>query len=178
MQQGRQQLRLHALAEGELAHRPRQLLPQFEHVRQFGDAAPGGGVIEAIDGRIHPQGIERRQIPDQLLLLAHHQGDLTQEVGLAALGDVACHLGAAATGMDQATEHLQGGGLAGAVGAEEAHHLAGLNRETHRLHGRHIAMAPLHEMAQGAGQARLLVGHPVGLGKRFGPDDRHRAILS
>ena len=48
---------------------------------------------------------------------------------------MACHLQGAATGINQAAEHFQGGGFASAIGSEEAHHLAGLDRETELAHG-------------------------------------------
>ena len=66
-------------------------------------------------------------------------------------------------GVDQAAKHLQGGGFAGTIGPQEAHHLAGLNRKRNILHRRHIPGAALNEMAQSSSQAGLLLGNPVGL---------------
>jgi hypothetical protein len=43
-----------------------------------------------------------------LLLLAHHQGDLLEEAGLAPLRDGAGHPRRAPRGVEQPAEHLQG----------------------------------------------------------------------
>ena len=74
--------------------------------------------------------------------------------------------------MDQAGEHLEGGGLAGAIGAQESHHFTGLDLEADIAHGRDIFVAPLQEMAQGAGKARVLGGDAVGLAEPVGANDR------
>ena len=94
-----------------------QFLPQLQHLRQFADAPGGLPVVEAVDRGIDPQGIQGRQIPDQLLLLTHHQGDAAQEFRLAPGWNMAGHLQPPAAGMEQPTQHLESGGLAGAVGA-------------------------------------------------------------
>ena len=63
--------------------------------------------------------------------------------------------------MDQPREHLQGGGFAGSIGAEEAHDLAGLHRKAHVLHGHYVAMAAAQQVLHTAAQARLPVGNAV-----------------
>ena len=173
MQQRRQQLGLHPLPQRQLAHRPAQLGPQLEHRRQLIDAAAGLPVGDAVDGGIDGQGVERRQIPDQLLLLPHHQGDRPQEGGLAAGRHMPGHRHRAAARMDQAAEHLEGGGLASAVGAEEPHHLAGLDREVERPDRLNRSLATIEEMAEGSGQAWLLVGDLKAAAQPLGLDDRH-----
>ena len=87
---------------------------------------------------------------------------------------MACHQQVAATGINQAAEHFQRGGFASAIGSEEAHHLAGLDRETEVAHGLDQAAAAPEKMAQGSAQARLLLGDPVGLAEALGANDRHR----
>ena len=151
MQQGRHQFGLHPLTQGQLAHGAVQFLPQFQHLGQFVDAAGGLPIVEAIHRRIHPQGVEGGQIPDQLLLLTHHQGDAAQEFRLAPGGNMAGNLQPPAAGMEQPTQHLEGGGLAGAVGAEKTHHLAGLDPEVEIPHGLNRAVLAPQEMAQGSG---------------------------
>ena len=42
-----------------------------------------------VDGAVELEGLGRRQVPEELLLLAHHQHDLLEELGLAALRHVA-----------------------------------------------------------------------------------------
>src|SRR5690606_9296403 len=48
---------------------------------------------------------------------------------------------AAGVGLDQADDHVEAGGLAGAVGAEQSHHLAGLEGEAELAH--HLALLVL-----------------------------------
>lgn len=74
--------------------------------------------------------------------------------------------------MDQAGEHVEGGGLAGAIGPRESHHFTGLDLKSDIAHRRDIFVGPLQEMAQGAGKARVLGGHAVGLAKPVSADER------
>jgi len=70
-----------------------------------------------------------RQVPDELAAVAHQQGDPAQERALAPVRDEAEHARLAGGRVEEAREHLQGRGLAGAVGPQEADHLARLDRE-------------------------------------------------
>src|SRR5262249_48956419 len=63
--------------------------------------------------------------------------DLVRVVGGTEAGDGRL----AARGLEQAEDHAQGGGLARAVGAEEAIHLAGLNGKREVVDGRDLAAA-------------------------------------
>jgi hypothetical protein len=74
--------------------------------------------------------------------------------------------------VDQATQHFQCGGFAGTIGPKKAHHLAGLNRKRHVLHRHHIAGATPDEMAERAGQTRLLLGNPIGLAQPLNVNHR------
>ena len=50
-------------------------------------------------------------------------------------GDVmAVHLDGAGIGRDQAGDHVEAGGLAGAVGTQQAHHFAAVHRQADRAH--------------------------------------------
>ena len=171
MQQGRQQFGLHPLAQGKLAHRSPQLLAQLQHLGELANASLGLRLRNAVDRGINPQRIEGGQVPDQLLAVAHHQGDLAQEAGLTPKGLVACHLQLAAAGVDQTGEHFQSGGLAGAVGAQKANNLPRLDREADSIHRQHIAMAPPQQMLNCAGQARLLLADSVGLAQPTSAND-------
>ena len=66
------------------------------------------------------------------------------------------HAALAGGGRQQAGEHLDGGGLAGAVGPQEAEDLAGLDLEGHAVHGREVAEAAgeVHAPRTGAGRRR------------------------
>jgi hypothetical protein len=72
--------------------------------------------------------------------------------------------------VDQATQHFQCGGFAGAIGPQETHHLAGRDLKRHVLHGHHISGAAPNEMTQGACQTGLLLGNPVNLAEPFDLD--------
>ena len=93
---------------------------------------------------------------------------------------MACHLQLAAAGVDQAGEHLQGGGLTGAIGAQEANDLPRLDREADSIHRQHIAMPPPQQMLDCAGQARLLLADSVGLAQPTSANDWpcHNVLLS
>ena len=80
------------------------------------------------------------QVPPELVLLAHHQGEAAA-VGVVALpGDVAQHAGLAAGGIDDAGEQLERRGLAGAVRAEEGDELALLDVEIDAADGLDLAV--------------------------------------
>ena len=54
---------------------------------------------------------------------------------------MAVDLDGAGIGRDQAGDHVEAGGLAGAVGAEQADHLAALERQADRTHHRALVEA-------------------------------------
>src|SRR5262249_39407498 len=83
-------------------------------------------------------------VPDALLDLARARRAVEPQ-----------HLGAPGARLEQAEEDLHGGGLAGAVGAEQAHDLAGPDREA--------------EPGQGLGLAEAL-DQPL--------DHHHRSVLA
>jgi hypothetical protein len=74
--------------------------------------------------------------------------------------------------VEHAAQQLQRRGLAGAVGAEEAHHLAGPHPERDRAHGRHLSVPAADERSRGGGQAGLAQGHAVGHAQPAGEDGR------
>ncbi len=80
------------------------------------------------------------------------------------------------TGIDQPTQHFQGGGFASPIGTKKSHHLSGSNGETNVAHCAHITMAPADEVLQGSSQTRLLVGNPVNLAQAFNLD--HNRTIS
>src|SRR5207248_1172100 len=73
------------------------------------------------------------------------------------------HAGRAAAGEDQPGQHLQRRRLAGAVGAEERHHLARLDGERHVGDGVDGLVLAAEEAHEGAAQAGLLLEDAVGL---------------
>src|SRR5207253_9972021 len=69
------------------------------------------------------------------------------------------HPGAAAARSQQSDEHLDGGGLAGAVGAEEAEQLPGAHLQVQVFHRREAAVA-LGQEAGGQHRAKCTDGSP------------------
>ena len=65
--------------------------------------------------------------------------------------------------MEQPGEHLQRGGLAGAVRAEEADDLAGLDLEGDPVDGAHLAVLAADEALDGSAKPRLPLGDEEGL---------------
>jgi hypothetical protein len=74
------------------------------------------------------------------------------------------------TGIDQPTQHLQGGGFPGAIGTKKSHHLPRCNGEGNVPNRGHIAMTTVHKMLEGASQASLLIGNPIDLAQLFNRD--------
>jgi len=160
MQQRGRELALHALAKRELA---RRLVEQRREVEQLGQLAErlvelGLGHVE--HRAVHRVGLRRGQIPDQLRLLPHHQGDLLEEIGLPLERHVALDLGLAARRMQQAGEHLQRRGLAGTVGPEEADALAALDRKAHAIDCLDELVLAAHQRLHRGGKPRRSLVHP------------------
>ena len=178
VQERHRDLALHPLAQGQIAHRP---LQQRRQIEQLGELVQGPPVLRRrhpVDDPVALERVDHRDVPEQLVALAHHQRDAAQEGTLTPGRHVAQHLCPARRGMQQAGEHLQRGGLAGAVGTHEAHELARLQGERdlrHRLDG--AGPAPEHAVHGGA-QPGLPFGDEVGLGELPDVDREHPPILA
>ena len=83
---------------------------------------------------------------------------------LALPGDVTEDTGRACCGMQQAGEHLEGGGLARAIGAEKTDQFAFLNGEADLIDGEGLFVTAMEEAAHSAAKARLLFVRPKRLG--------------
>ena len=79
VEQGRGDLALHPLAEREVAHGLSQERPELEQGDQLVQGAPVVGRRDAVDGAVELEGVRRRDVPDELVALAHDQRDLPQE---------------------------------------------------------------------------------------------------
>jgi hypothetical protein len=145
-----------------------------EHFGELGGARFGLALGNVVDCGVDAQRIERRQIPHQLLLLAHHQRDALQEAALALERHFPGDQGATARGANEAGEHLQGGRLAGAVRAEESDHLTGRDLEAHAGHGPHLSVLAPKQVAQRAAHPRLLHRDAVILAELSDRDGAHR----
>ena len=82
------------------------------------------GARQAVDRADQLERVEGGQVPLELVPVAHHHRDPAQEVALALRRRVAEHPRLARRRVQQARQHLERGGLAGAVGTEEADDLA------------------------------------------------------
>ena len=72
------------------------------------------------------------------------------------------HPSFAAGGMQQPGEHLEGGGLAGAIRAQETHHLAGGQVEGQPVHGLDFLHAAVKQGAHGGTHPGLALRDPIG----------------
>jgi hypothetical protein len=122
----------------------------LEHAFRVAAEAAVAGVLEADQVRGAPRrarGVSRREAADFSVemerLLAGEEfvevGVLREEADFLAALDLAAvapeDAGAAGAGGDEAEDDLHGGALAGAVGAQEAVNLAGLDIEREIAHG-------------------------------------------
>src|SRR6185436_14763411 len=117
----------HLLAAAETCH--------VEHeVASLGEPRAGNAVDAAEEGDVLIDGellVEREA-------LRHVADAPLHAFGIGADVDAA-HRGGARRGPEQAAEHPDGGGLAGAVAPEKSEHLAGLHVERHVVHGDEVA---------------------------------------
>ena len=77
--------------------------------------------VDSVDGAIELETFTSGQIPQKLIFLAEEEGNLSSKNNISLPGDVAEDTGGSAAGMKQTGEHLEGGGLACAVGPEKSH---------------------------------------------------------
>ena len=131
------------------------------------------GRLDAVDLLVQPERLLRGQVPPELVLLPHHQGEPAAVGVLALPGHVAHHAGRAAGGRDDAREQLERRRLAGAVGPEEGDELALLDRQIDAAHRLHVAILAVEQPAQRGQQPLLLLIDAVGLRQPVDFDDRH-----
>src|SRR4029077_6401486 len=101
------------------AHR---LFDEVAELQKVAQLAEGRRVLRpgnAVDGAIELERLGRRQVPEELLLLAEDEHDLLQEGVLPAAGLVTVDADLAAGRVEEARENLQGRLPAGAVGPEK-----------------------------------------------------------
>jgi hypothetical protein len=132
---------------------------QADPFQRRGDALPGGRRVGgAVGGVEAPQVVAAGQVRMEGGPL--DQGAHAWQHAPGALGHgFAEQFVAAGGGPDQAEKHTDGGGLAGAVGAQEAVHLAAGDRQVDAVHG-DLAAEPLGQPTAGDR------GHERGHGRR------------
>ena len=139
----------HPLAEAELPDRDVEQVAeaeQLDELRQVGSVPLGVGPVDLLQ---QVEGVAQRQVPPQRGALAEDHADPAGQLGALAAGVDARDADRAGGRHQDAGEHLDRGRLAGAVRADVADHLAGLDLEAQLLHGLDVGPAADPE---GAGQ--------------------------
>ena len=175
VQQGGGELRPHALAERELAHRLGQQPLEPQHGHELVASAAIVRRRHAVDVGQQIEAVDHRQVPPELAALAEHHADARDMAHAVLVRHEAADLDPAARRPQDAGQDLDGRRLAGAVGADEGQQLAGLETERDIDQGVDLAPTPAHEAAQRAGQARRAFGNAIGLGQRLDEDLGHGA---
>ena len=135
VQQRGRDLGAHPLAEGQLADRGVQARRHLQLVDQLGRAGRGGAGVQPVDRGEDGERLAQRQVPPQLAALAEDHPDPAGEVAAPAHRLEAAGAHRARGGHEDAGEHLDRGGLPGAVGPDVADRLARLHPEAHPVDG-------------------------------------------
>ena len=117
-----------ALSGRRPPHRLVGAVAHAEPLEHLADAASGQLVVEAPDACGGQQVLDRREALVEPRVLGEHARVAPHLVGVD-LGVDAEHLGPATVGAQHAVEQADRGGLAGAVGAQQGQHLAGLDAQ-------------------------------------------------
>jgi len=121
---------------------------------------------------IEPKTVAHRQVPPQLAALAEDDADLGGVAQAVGMGLAAEHVQRAGAGSEDAGHHLDHGRFAGAVGAEIADRLAGLDGETDPVHGTDFGILAGDEAAYGAAETGTALELAEGLAHASGGNDR------
>jgi hypothetical protein len=116
------------------------LIGELHELEKF-CCAPGAGVaVEAVHAADEGQVLGSGQAAKQSQTFGY-DADLAFNVDDLALEVEPQNFNSARGRSQQPGEHLDGGGLAGAIGAEEAEELSGGDAEVHILHGNEVSEA-------------------------------------
>ena len=165
-------LDLHPLAQRELPNRLAHEVADLEQLDQLVPRLEELLARDAVDRAVELERVERRQVPLELVAVAHDQRDAAQEVALALRGHVAEHARLAGGDVEQPREHLQRRRLAGAVRAEEADDLAGRDVERDAVDGLDLPHPAADEALRRRLEPRLALGHVERLAELRDVDDR------
>src|SRR5262245_46600977 len=83
----------------------------------------------------------------------------------------------AAGGIEQSAQHLEHGGLAGTVGAEESDEFTFIDAEAHAVDSAHFFILPPEETADGTREARSFPVRPIDLCELARLDGGHGVLL-
>jgi hypothetical protein len=170
-------LHLHALAEREAADLDVELVAHVEHLGEVVEGLPVARVGNAVDLLEQEETVGGGQVPPELRLLTHDEGDRTAEAVVALPWVVAEHARPARRRLDDAGQHLDYGGLAGAVGPHETHDLGLVHAERDLPHGVLGDSLPPEQRPHRAEQPRGLLVDVKRLGESLDFDHR-RAVGS
>ncbi|MCY1372910.1 hypothetical protein D9M69_601490 [compost metagenome] len=108
--------------------------------------APGIGVraLDAVHGQAHAQDLQRGELLVERRRF-RYIGQVLARLGAVGVDTVQTHL--ALVVVDDVEHHLDGGGLAGAVGPDETEHLALLQTEADLAQRLHLAALDLEGLA-------------------------------
>lgn len=112
-------LAFHSFAQGQLARGFVRERADFEHRIELAECFRIGAFRHAVDGSILIERFDGWQVPDELLLLPHHQRYGAQEIGVPALRYVVGDGHFAARGMQEARKYFQRRGFSGSIGSEK-----------------------------------------------------------
>ncbi len=158
MQQRADHLDLHPLAEREVPHRLADEVVDVEQFDQLVAKRRELGTRDPVDRPVQLVRVERRQVPLELVAVAHHERDPAEEVALALRGDVPEHARLAGRRVEEPGEHLQRRRLAGAVRAEKADDLSLADLEDDVVDRADLTMLAADEALDGRAEARLALG--------------------
>jgi hypothetical protein len=136
-------------------HRAVGCLRQVEPLQQLAGAALALGPVQVVQAPDHDQVFPAGEVLVDRGGLAG-QADHLPHGGWLAHHVPAGHLGVAGVGAQQGGQDAHGGGLAGAVGAEQPQDAAGWDGQGHLLQGLDVAEG----LGQSLGLDRGLVAHP------------------
>src|SRR5690348_14396212 len=150
MQERRDELALHPLAERQLAHGLVAHLAEAEQGDELLEPRAVVRIGQVIDRAVQLVGLLGRKIPHELLAIAEDERDATLERGPAGPGVEPGDVNAAAARVQQAREHLERRRLARSVGPQEGHDLARADAERHVPDGADLAVTRAQERAKRA----------------------------
>jgi hypothetical protein len=166
-------MRCFTLSERELAHGLACEGADLEHVHEHLQAMPVPLAVHVVDGAQQPETVHRRQVEPKLRFLPEYGAYAVAQLHAVARWIEAQHVHIAGGGEEYARQHLDRGGLAGAVRADERDDLALLHGEAHVAHGRNLLIVACEQRLQARPETFLLHARTVRFRKALHADRRH-----
>ena len=168
---------LHPLPQTELAHGNVEQLPNLERLDQEVHLRLKRLIFQLVDMGEQAKGVFSREVVPQLRLLPKDRADVVGHLPPLLPRGVAQHLCLPAGGVEDARQHLDGGGFARAVGADEGQQFAGGHAEADFGHGRNLLRLRPPDGFQASHQPRCFVLHLKLLGQVVGFNRVHKGLL-